>query len=217
MKKLFTFILIIAGLTAQAQQQKGFGLTFRSGVSYMNFRYNNGGALFKPDSPLLSFGGGVFYDIPLNKRLTLRPQLTYVNYGSTNKYELRDPKGVLPDGTANITFSHHNIANDWVLRYDLANDGIKIRPFVGVGLRTNVYLSTSQRSTFTSSGYGDMNVTGRNDFVKGIHLGGIAVIGFVCKKWEAGLEYNANLTQIDKSTVSRNASRTLTLFLSHRF
>ena len=87
MKKLFTFILIIAGLTAQAQQQKGFGLTFRSGVSYMNFRYNNGGGLFKPDSPLLSFGGGVFYDIPLNKRLTLRPQLTYVSYGSTNRYE----------------------------------------------------------------------------------------------------------------------------------
>ena len=82
---------------------------------------------------------------------------------------------------------------------------------------SNVYLSTSQRSTFKSSGYGDMNITGRNDFVKGIHLGGIAVIGFVCKKWEAGLEYNANLTQIDKSTVSRNASRTLTLFLSHRF
>jgi hypothetical protein len=217
MKKLFVVVLLLICTNASAQvvePKSGFGLAVRSGVSYFHHRFvGNGDFNYLSAKPALTFGGGVFYEKPLNNHLSLRTQLSYLERGSRETWDMRSVGGSRPFEVIDVSLKDRYISPDISLKYMFGNGTIS--PYAQAGLRSDIYLNSSVNSSSSFSS----QTTQRSSGYRPVNLSGFVGIGFSAKRWDLGIEYNSSIFSVNNlyTETYRQNFRTLNLQLGYRF
>jgi hypothetical protein len=220
MKKLFVVVALFVCTNAIAQvaaPKSGFGVAVRSGVSYFTYGFAGSGYRNVSEKPAFILGASLFHEKPMGAHVVFRTQLSYLERSERGEWWGRGT-GISIDGTTKQIDRYASL--DMALKRLFGKN--KIRPFVQVGVRGDVYLKTNTKyKPFKDTPYSEWSSSGRNDLYRPINLSGFLGMGFSTKKWDVGLEYNSSFFSVRKQTGRAydewHNFRTLNLQVSYRF
>jgi hypothetical protein len=222
MKKLFVVVALFVCTNAIAQvaaPKSGFGVAVRSGVSYFTYGFAGSGYRNLSEKSAFVLGASLFHEKPMGHHVIFRTQLSYLERSEGGELWFGDDRAFSTKiGTVKQIDRYASL--DMALKRLFGKN--KLRPFVQVGVRGDVYLKTNTKyKPFKDTPYNEWSSSGRNDLYRPVNLSGFLGIGLSMKKWDVGVEYNSSLFSVRKQTV-RNYNeiqnfRTLTLQVSYRF